>query len=315
MSLVPHCRVVSGGALGVVGSRCLGCAGIALRVSGPSPFAAPSLCCSAPLTELRPQFHAGAGSCRHSVRFSCEGGNRDRSSFPWLLQPSLCDSQGHRWVATGDRPLAPQRLGGCLPFPHGDHSNRSPVSPGGGLDGIPGSPGCLPPGSGASISSPVPEVLRGGVGLPVSCPLLWSVDGSTSIHPRHGSCLIDNASSQVPHPPVPRRLARPGFVLPGDCAGEGLPPLTLLSPRYHDQCSQELCGSESDSGLSRNDNLDFSFEGFPDPQKGSEIVSSPSGVSLRAPTSCVSVASPLGGHVLDVGSSPGCSSPYAIPPA
>ena len=37
MSLVPHCRGVSGGTLGglgVVGSRCLGCAGLVLQVSG-----------------------------------------------------------------------------------------------------------------------------------------------------------------------------------------------------------------------------------------------------------------------------------------
>ena len=178
MSLVPQGRGVSGGALGglgVVGIRCLGCAGLALQVLGPFPFAAPSLCCSAPLTELQARFHPGAGSCRRSVHFSCEGGNQDRSSFPWLLQPSLCDSQGHWWVAAGDRPLTPQRLGGCLPFPHGVNSNRSPVSPGGRLDGIPGSPGCLPSGSGASIFSPVPEVLRGGVSLPVSRALCFGL--------------------------------------------------------------------------------------------------------------------------------------------
>ena len=297
-----------------MGSRCLGCAGLALRVSGSFPFTVLSLCYSSSLTELQPQFHPGAGSCRRGVRFNCEGGHLDRSSFPWLLQPSLCDFQCHRWVASGDRPLMPQQLGGCLPFPHGDNAHRSPVSLGGRLDGITRSPGCLPPGSGASIFSPVPEVLRGGVGLPVSNPLLWPVDGSAGVHSRHDYCLLRDASSRVPHPPVPRRLARPGFFLPGDCAGKGLCPLALLSPRYHDQCSQELFGSESDSGLSRDDCLDI-FEGFPNPQTGSEVVPSPPGVSLRLPASCVSVASPPGGHVLDVGSSPGCSSPYVIPPA
>ena len=181
----------------------MGWVGLALQAPGPFPFAAPSLCCSAPSTELQPQFHPGAGFCRRSVRFGCEGGHRDRSAFPGLLQPSLCDPQGHQWVASGDRPLTSQRLGGCLPLPLEDNPDRSPISLGGRLDGIPGSPGCLPTGSSASIFSPVPEILRGRVSLPVSRPLLRSVDSSPSVHLRHGSCLLDNASSRVSHPPVP----------------------------------------------------------------------------------------------------------------
>ena len=120
------------GSLGVVGRRCLGCAGSTLRVSGPFSFAAPSLSCSAPLTELQPQIHPGAGSYRRGVRPGCKGGYRAGSSFPGIF----CDSQGHRRVAAGDRSLEPQRLGGCLPLPHGDYSHRSPVAQVGGLDGI-----------------------------------------------------------------------------------------------------------------------------------------------------------------------------------
>ena len=44
--------------------------------------------------------------------------------------------------------------------------------------------------------------------------------------------------------------------------GEGLPPLALSSPWHHGQSFQELFGSESDSGLSRDDDLN-SFEIFP----------------------------------------------------
>ena len=55
---------------------------------------------------------------------------------------------------TGHRSLTPQWLGRALHFPHGDSSARSPISPSGGLDGIPRPPGCLPPGSGSSSFSP-----------------------------------------------------------------------------------------------------------------------------------------------------------------
>ena len=61
MSLVSQGRGVSRGGLGVVGSRCLGGPGPALRVSGPFSFAAPSLSCSDPPSQLQPQFLLGAG--------------------------------------------------------------------------------------------------------------------------------------------------------------------------------------------------------------------------------------------------------------
>ena len=318
MSLVSQGRGVSSGALeclGVVGSRCLGSTGPALRVSDPFPIAAPSLFCSAPSSQLQPHFHPGAGPFGRGVRFGGEGGHRDRASFPGVLQSSFCDPQGHRWVASGDRSLMPQRLGGRLPFPYGDCSDRVPVSPGRGLDGIPGSPRCLPPGSGSSIFSPVPEVLRGGLGLPVYLPLLRSLDGPPSVHPRHGSCILDHASSRFPHSPVPRRLVSPGFDLPGHRASEGLSRLAMSSPRNHGQSFEKLFGPESDSGLSRDDDNNFSFEGFPNPQTGAEVVAPPSGVSLRPPPSCVGMASFPGSHVFHVSHSPRCSSPYEVTPA
>ena len=217
-------------------------------------------------------------------------------------------------MASGDRSLMPQRLGGRLPFPYGDCSDRAPVSPGRGLDGIPGSPGCLLPGSGSSIVSPVPEVLHGGLDIPVSRPMLRSLNGSPCVHPRHGSCILDHASSRVLHSPVPRRLASPGFDLPGHCASERLSPLAMSSPRHHDQSLEKLFGPESDSGLYRDDNNIFSFEGFPDPQTGPEVVTPPSGVLLRPPPSCVGVASSPGSHVLHVSHGPRCPSPYEVPP-
>ena len=198
----------------------------------------------------------------------------------------------------GDRPLAPQRLCGCLPLSYGDHTVRSPVSPLGRLDGVPGSPGRLPLGSGTSSFSPVSAVLRAGVGLPVSRPLLWLVDGSSSLHPCHGPGLRDHASSRVPDSPVLGRLAGPRFHLSGGRTGEGLSPLALRPVGDPCQSPQEFLGSQPDHGLSGDDHLDFSFEVFPNPQTGAEVGSPPSGLSLGSLSPCISLASPVGRHVV-----------------
>ena len=194
MSLVSQGKGVSYGTLGglgVVGSRCLGS-------TGPFPFAAHSLFCSAPPSQLQPQFHQGAGFVGRGVRLGGGGGHRDHASFPRVLQSPLYYPQGHRGLATGHQSLAPQRLGGALPFSHGDCPVCAPVSLSGGLDGILGPPGCLPPGSGTSSISPLPEVLPGRCGVPVSSPVLRSLDGPSGVHPRHGSCLCDYALSRFP---------------------------------------------------------------------------------------------------------------------
>ena len=177
---------------------------------GPFPFAAPSLSCSALPSQLQPQFHQGAGFVGCSVRLSGEGGHKDRASFSRILQSPLCNPQSHWGLATGHRSLTPQRLGGALQFSHRDCPVRSPVSPSGGLDGIPG-----PPGSGSSSLSPLPEVLLGGCGVPVSGPVLRPLLSSSGVHPRHGSCIVDYASPRFSSSPLPRRLASPGLHFPG----------------------------------------------------------------------------------------------------
>ena len=253
------------GGLGVVGCRSLGNTSSSLRVSDPFPFTAPSLSYSAPPFELQPHVHRGW--LFHSS--AGEGGYRTCSSFPRLLHPrSTVD--GVRY--SGDRPLAPQRLGGCLPFPHGDCPVRSSVSLSVRLDGIPGSPRCLPPGSGPSIFSTVSEVLRGRIGLPVLRPLLLPVDSSAGVYSRHGPGLFDHASPQVPNPPVPRRLACSGLLFSRDCAGEGFSAMALSATWDSDQHSQELTDSDSIDRLFRDEDTDFSFEGFPDPQADPEAV-------------------------------------------
>ena len=251
---------------------------------------------------------SGAGFVRCGVRLSGEGGHRDRASFTGILQSPLCHSQSHRGLATGHQSLMAQRFGG-------DCSVRSPISPSGGLDGVPGSPGCLPPGSGLSSFSPLPEVLRGGCGLSVSGPVLRPFFGPSGFHPRHGSYILNYASPRISSSPLPRRLASPGLHLPGTSASEGLPPLAVLSPGRHSQSFEELIGPDSDSGLSWDDARDFSFEGFPDPQTGSEVLSPSARLLVRPPPSCVGLEESSRDDVIHVGHCSRFSSLDAISPA
>ena len=256
-----------------------------------------------------------SGFVRCGVRLGREGGHRDHASFTGVLQSPLCQSQSHRGLVTGHRSLTPHRLGGALQFPHEDCSVRSPISPSGGLDGVPGSPGCLPPGSSSSSFSPLPEVLRGGCGVSVSGPVLRPLFGPSGVHPRHGSCLVHYASPRILSSVLPRRLASPGLHLPGPSASEGLPPLAVSSPRHHSQPFEELFGPDSDSGLSRDDARDFSFEDFPDPQTSSEVLSPSTDLLIRPPPSCVGLEASSGHDVLHVSHSSRFSSPHAVSPA
>ena len=264
-------------------------------------------------SQLQPQFHQGAGVVRCGVRTSGKGGHRDRSSFSGVLQSPLCHSQSHRGLATCHRPFTPQWLGGTLQFSYGDCPVHSPVSPSGGLDGVPGSPGRLPPGSCTSGLSPVPEVLRGGCGVSVSDPVLRPVFLSPGVHPRHGSYIFHHASPRFSSSPLSRRLAGPRLHLTGSGACEGLPPLAMSSPRGHSQSFEELFGPDSDVGLSRDDTRDFSFEGFPDPQTDSEVLSTSPGVFIRPSPPCVGLAESSRDDVVHVCHRSGFSAPYAIP--
>ena len=283
-----------------------------LLSSDPFPFTTSSLPCSDSTSQLQSQFHQGAGFVRCGVRTCGKGGHRDRASFSKVLQSPLCHSQSHRGLATSHRPLTPQRLGGPLQFSYEDCPVRSPVSPSGGLDGVPGSPGHLPPGSCTSGFSPVPEVLRGGCGVSIYDPVLRPVFRSSGVHPRHGSYFFHHASPRFSSSLLSRRLAGPGLHLSGPGACEGLPPLAMSSPQGHSQSFEELFGPDSDVGLSRDDSRDFSFEGFPDPQTGSEALSSSPAVFLRPSPTGVGLAQSSWDDVLHVCHRSGFSTPYAI---
>ena len=161
----------------------------------------------------------------------------------------------------------------------------------------------------------LPEVLRGGCGVSVLGPVLRPLFGPSGVHPRHGFCLVNYASPRISSSSLPRRLASPGLHLPGTSTSEGLPPLAVSSPRHYSQSFEELFGPDSDSGLSRDDARDFSFEGFPDPQKDSEVLSPSAGLLIRPPPSCVGLEESSRHDVLHVSHSSRFSSPHEVSPA
>ena len=143
--------------------------------------------------------------------------------------------------------------------------------------------------------------------------MLRPVFRSSGVHPRHGSYIFHHASPRFSSSPVSRRLAGPGLHLPGSGACEGLPPLAMSSPRGHSQSFEELFGPDSDVGLSRDDARDFSFEGFPDSQTGSEVLSSSPAVFLQPSPPGVGLTQFYWDDVINVCHSSGFSAPYVIP--
>ena len=200
----------------------MGCGGPALRLQDPFSCSSFSLDGSVSPSQLFPDVHQGNHVERWSDRLDCEGNCRTCSFDSGLLQPAVCYPQSHRGLAPGHRSLVSQPLGSCLSFSHGDGSVGASVSSSGRLDGVPGSPGCVPPGSGAPVISALPEVLRGGFGAPVPHALFQSVNHFSRVHAGHGPYFFCHAPIRFPNFALSGRLARPRILVSGHSAGEGL---------------------------------------------------------------------------------------------
>ena len=230
-----------------MGGRCLGGAGFALRVSGPFQLFSSSHVLL-PLPSYSPSSIRGLALTAAVSDLLAKEAIELAPPSPGFYSRLFVTPK----VTGGWRPVIDLlHLNGFVDS-YGDHPNCYSIPSGRGLVGVPGSPGCLPSGSGSSIFSPVPQVLRGGVGLPVPRSLFWPLDGSSGLYPCHGPCLRDHASSWLPDPPVPRRLVGPRFHLPGECSGEGFSSLALPESWDSHQSPQELFNSHADSGLSRD---------------------------------------------------------------
>ena len=138
--------------------------------------------------------------------------------------------------------------------------------------------------------------------------LCFGLSTAPQVFTRIMARLCDHASSWLPDPPVPRRLAGSGFHLPGECSGKEFSSLALPASWDLCQSSQELVDGHADSGLSRDYDSDYSSEGFPDPQADPEAVSSASGLYVHPVSSGVCLEATVGDHVLSV-----CSGSRLLP--
>ena len=276
----------------------MGCGSPSFRLPDPLLCHSFSLTGSDSPSELFPFVHPGNCSERRGGRSACEGSCRACSFYSGLLQPPICYPQGHQGLAAGNRSLAPQSFGSCLPFSHGDGPVGSPVSSPRRLDGVRGSLGRVPPGSGAPVISALSEVLRGGFSAAVPRSLVRPFDCPSGVYTGHGPYLFHHAPLRFQDPALPGRLASPRGLVSGDSAGEGLSPLVMSGARCPHQSLQELSDSLSDFGLSGDEASDASFESFSNSQTCPEVLISASRLCLLSAAASVSVASATGGDVL-----------------
>ena len=178
--------------VGLEGQRCgaLGGGGVAVRILHSFPLRPSSNQGSHLLAFLPPFVHQRGGSGGgYSGPCGQECGGACSSAFPRLLQPAFRGVEDLRILETRHRSLDPQSVRGCVALPHGDN----PVSPSfcssRRLDGCHRPQGSLPAGPCPSELSALPSVCGSGQCLPVLCPLLRPLHGSTGLLTGHGSCF------------------------------------------------------------------------------------------------------------------------------
>ena len=133
-----------------------------------------------------------------ALSVSVEGCHRTGILRTRLLQSTLCNTEGHGWLAPGYRSLSPQSFCAVVPFSYGDSAVSPSISPPWRLDDFHRPSGRLPPGSSPPGISVVSSVLHWREDLPVSGSLLWAFIRSTSLHACHGPGLLYHALFWVP---------------------------------------------------------------------------------------------------------------------
>ena len=199
---------------GLEGQRCgaLGGGGVAVRIPHSFPLQTFSNQGSHLPAFLPPFVHQRGGSGGgYSGPCGQECGGACSSAFPRLLQPAFRFVEDLRILEIRHRSLDPQFVRGCVALPHGGHPVGPSLCSSGRLDGLHRPQGSLPAGPCPSRLSAHPSnpVCGSGQCLPVLCPLLRPLHGSTGLLTGHGSCFRHSPFLLYPHEAVPRRLARP----------------------------------------------------------------------------------------------------------
>ena len=314
MSFVRH-RGVSGeplGGLGFLEFGPLGRGSPAVRLPSVIPCNPSFVSGSHSTSQLFSHFHHGDSLASCSSRSPCEGGSRASPLGSRILQSPLCYPQGHRGLVTGNRSLPPQSFGSSLQFSHGDCCFGAPVSPSGGLDGVPRPAGRLPSGPGASVVAPLPAILCGVLGPPVSRSVLRPFVSPSGFHESHGPDICHHAPLRLPHYVVLGRLASPRLLVSGSCAGEKLSPLALSGARDSGESCLELLRPFPDIGLSGDESSNSYFEGFPDSKASSEALLSAARVRVLSAAASRIIATTSGGHVISALHNYRLSAPNAV---
>ena len=250
---------------GLEGQRCraLGGGGVAVRIPHSFPLQTSSNQGSHLPAFLPPVVHQRGGSgggysgpCGQECCGACS------SAFPRLLQPAFRGVEDLRILETRYRSLDPQFVRGCVALPHGDHPVGPSLCSSGRLDGLHRPQGSLPAGPCPSGLLALPSVCGSGQCLPVLCPLLRPLHGSTGLLTGHGSCFRHSPFLGYLHEAVPRRLARPVILSRVSPSRPQCGPRSL--PRTGDSCeSGEVSPSAfTDSPVSRGGGGLAVFPGF-----------------------------------------------------
>ena len=294
--------------LGSLGCGGLGCQGAQRGLHDSFPL--PSFAFQHPdqSPKLFSQFHQGESTFGRAVCTSSQRGSRTSSSNSGLLQPDVCGPKSLGVLETYNRSLDSQQEREVREVQDGDSSICSSFDQNRGLDGVPGSPGCLPSNPHSSGIEEVPQIHNSGGVVSIQGTLLRSHNSSSSVHSGHGPYFGHYASSRLPDSPLPRRLVDPGLLSSRGSAGKGLSPLALSSTRYSDQLREEQSNSISGGFLSGNEDSDCSFEGFPDSGTVKEIGCTVRGVPLQVSSTGVGLEESFGENVLSFSSGAGLSS-------
>ena len=251
-----------------------------------------------PLPSYSPSSVRGLALSAAVADLSAKGAIEPAPLSPGFYSRLFVTPQGHRGLAACNRPLPSQPVCSSLSFSHGDSTVGPPVSASWGFDGVSAPEGRVPSGFCSSEVSLLPEILCRGGGLSIPCSLLRPFDCPAGVHSRHDPDFVDYASSRVPDPKVPQRLASPWVLIPAFGLCEGLSLLALLGARCPGQPGEELPHSHSDLGLPGDAASDASFEGFPDPQTCPKARISSLRLHLLSSATSGSLASAVGGHVI-----------------